>query len=100
MEEEIVALRKAVEQMKVEVEELAAQSLAIQYIFLMLASNIRKRFPNVQPIILKVLDDATNFAEDMSIERGPRAAHFPETVRIIAQIRTALGGKDRPGHGV
>jgi len=100
MEEEIAALRKAVEQMRVEVEELAAESLAIQYIFVMMASNIRKRFPNVQPIILKVLDDATNFAEDMSIERGPRAAHFPETVRIIERFRTALGGKDKPRHGV
>jgi len=99
MEEEIVALRKAVERMKVEIEVLRAESLAIQYVFLMMASNIRKRFPNVQPIIFKVLDDATNLAEDMSVERGPRGAHFPETIRVIEQIRTALGGKDKPKPG-
>lgn len=100
MEEEVAALRKGMEQMKGEIALLAAETLALQYILTMVASNLISAFPAMRPTILQAFDRAANVAERLSIEKGTRAAHVPETLRIIEQLRAAITGKDQPKHGV
>ena len=70
MEEEIAALRKAMEEMKGELKLAAAESLALQFIVTMMASNFGNAYPAMRPIILKAYDSAANVAEHLSIEQG------------------------------
>jgi hypothetical protein len=100
MEQEIAALRKGMEQMKGEIEMAAAESLALQYIVTMMASNLGNAYPPMRPIILQAFDSAANVAEHLSIERGSRSGHVPETLRIIEQLRSAVKSNDQPKHRV
>jgi hypothetical protein len=100
MEEELAVLREAMEQMKREITLVAAESLALQYILTMMASNLANAYPPMRPIILQAFDSAANVAEHLSIEQGPRSGHVPETLRIIEQLRSALTGAAKPTHGV
>lgn len=89
-------LLRAVAQLKHEVEMLASESLAHSIILQLLMKNVGDATPGLRPLVIKSFDDAADFAESLSIARGKDAAHLPETLRIIEQLRRNLTGKSKP----
>jgi hypothetical protein len=87
---------KVSEKLKKEIERLAAENLAFQFIMACFFQRIGRAIPATRIAILQAFDDAANNAESFSIAGGRQSGHLPETLRIIEQMRLMLVGEDKP----
>jgi len=85
---------------KKENESLAAETFALQLLLISLCHRIGETSPDLRTPILQAFDDAANNAERFSIAAGRNAAHLPESLRIVEQLRAALMGPSRPKSAV
>jgi hypothetical protein len=84
------------EELKKEIERLAAENLAFQFVLTCFFQRLGATIPATRIAILQAFDDAANHAEQFSIGAGRQAGHLPETLRIIEQMRLMLVGEDKP----
>lgn len=93
-------LRVALAEHKKQIEGLAAETMALQFILSGVLGKVIEAIPQAEPIIISAFDAAANAAERLSLERGKSSGHMPKTLEIVEQLRTSVKGKDRPRHGV
>lgn len=93
-------LKAALAEHKKQIDGLAAETMALQFILSGVLGQIIKAMPQAEPIILSAFDAAANAAERLSIEHGKASGHMPKTLEIVEQLRTSVKGKDQPRHGV
>ena len=92
--------RRALEAHKREIVALAAETIALQTLFILFANRVGTISPELAKAVFQAFDEAANFAEHFSITRGRASAHMTKTLKIIEQMRAAVAGKSKPEHGV
>ena len=98
--DEIEALRREIETIKVEQSAQAEDVLALETVLMCIIGRLGNALPQSRPVLLQAFDDATNFAERVCIARGLSSSHVPTTLKIIEQLRMSVAGKSEPKHGV
>jgi len=81
-------MSEEIDQLRHEITSLAAETLALQFLFVNLMAGLRSH--GISPDLLeKVFSFAADSAEDFAIHIGKKAspAHTVEAVRIIEQLR-------------
>ncbi|MBR1193224.1 hypothetical protein [Bradyrhizobium sp. AUGA SZCCT0160] len=98
--DEIEEVKAALVQHKQQIDLLAAETMALQFIVSGVLSEVIKALPQAETVILSAFDAAANAAERLSIEHGKQSGHMPKTLEIVEQLRRSVKGKDKPRHGV
>lgn len=70
-----------------ECQRILAEHVSIQLLLEAFMRNLRVAAPDMKIQFLKAFDDA---AKQLSIASGGKAAHLPETLKIIEQLRLTL----------
>jgi hypothetical protein len=84
------------DELKKEIAAIAAENLALQFVFTCLVQRLGEVDPALKKPILQAYDDAANHAEKFSLLAGKQSGHLPETLRIIEMMRSMLVGRDKP----
>jgi hypothetical protein len=88
---------------QVEIESLAAETLALQTILAHVLDQVAKVDVRIAAAIRKGFDDAADDTEDIAIKLGKSASpdHTVKALGVIEYMRTAtFGYQDKPKHGV
>lgn len=86
-----------------EVESLAAETLALQAILVGVFGRLAKSDPAIRHAIGLGFDDAANYVEQITIKLGQQAssAHTSKSLQIVEGLRsTTLGKPSGPKHGI
>ena len=84
------------ENIKNEIASLAAETMALQFLFVSLCQQLGEAAINLRTPITKAFDNAADMAENFSLAGGRHSGHLPETLRIIEQLRATLLGQSKP----
>jgi hypothetical protein len=98
--DEIAALKAGLAEAKHEINLLAAETMALQFLVVNMCSCVSQRAPELQEAFLQAFDSSANVAERLSIREGRKAAHMPESLRILEELRAAFAGGSKPLHAV
>jgi hypothetical protein len=100
LEEAMEELKAAIAEHKKEIENLAAETMALQFILSAVLQNLIVANPDLASIILKSFDNAANAAEGLSMAFEKDSGHMPKTLKVIEELRTTIKGKDKPRSGI
>jgi hypothetical protein len=89
-----------IEGIKEEIKDLAAESFALQVLVVQLANRMGVTSPELAKAVFESFDEAANFVEQFSITHGRDAGHITRALKVIEEMRSMVGGKSQPKHGV
>ena len=81
---------------KSEIESLAAETVALQFLIVNICGLLTKARPDLQPAFLQAFDSTANVFENLSLSMGKRSAHAPKSLKVIEELRTAYIGHIAP----
>jgi hypothetical protein len=81
-----------------EIASLSAETLAIQTALASVLYHLGKESPALASAIRRGLDDAASKVEDFAIRAGKaaRPEHGVKAIRVVEELRKALGYQDKP----
>jgi hypothetical protein len=89
--------------LKLQIDSLAAETMALQAIIVGLCNGIQSTQPALAPAVEAAFDYAADIAERIAITHGKNASadHTVATLKMVEQLRAAvLGSHSQPRHGV
>ena len=92
--------RRELDAIKGQISNLAAETMALQVIFVQLCNRIAALSPELARAVFGSFDEAADLAESLSIARGKAAGHLPRTLQLIEALRAAVVGEDKPKDAV
>jgi hypothetical protein len=83
-----------------DIEQLMAESLALQSLFVCLMNRIKRLDPALAGVPAEVFDEAANVIENLALGRAKTVRHLPDAIKVVEDLRKGVCGPTEPKQAI